>query len=240
MIEAVGLQKSYGRKPVLRGLSLRVAPREITLLVGPNGAGKSTTLKILAGLVRPDGGGVRVSGHDLLHDRLAVQRALAYLPQNPAFHPHFTCRQILEFYASLRGTGRDRIGFALESTGLQECTTERAGALSGGMRQRLGLAVLLLPDAPVLLLDEPGLSLDPSWRRRLQDILHGEARAGKTILVTTHLIAEWNGVAHRCLLCRDGQIAREADPANLPVDAEDFATSVAQPAAFPPEVEVGA
>jgi ABC-type multidrug transport system ATPase subunit len=89
------------------------------------------------------------------------------------------------------------------------------------MLQRLGLALLLMPDAPVLLLDEPGISLDPGWRRRLQTILHEEARRGKTVLVTTHLLGEWNNVAHRCLLCRSGRVEREIDPANLPGDFEE-------------------
>jgi ABC-type multidrug transport system ATPase subunit len=84
------------------------------------------------------------------------------------------------------------------------------------MRQRLGLALLLLADAPILLLDEPGLSLDPAWRKRLQETLHFEAQRGKTILITTHLIAEWNNVADRCLLCRHGAIERELDPTDLP------------------------
>ena len=90
------------------------------------------------------------------------------------------------------------------------------------MRQRLGLAFLLLADAPVLLLDEPGLSLDPGWRKWLQETLRFEAERGKTILVTTHLIAEWNNVADRCLLCRDGIIERELDPTNLPHDFSEI------------------
>ena len=89
------------------------------------------------------------------------------------------------------------------------------------MRQRLGISLLLLPDAPVLLLDEPGLSLDPGWRQRLQQILQEEAAAGaKTILMARCLIAEWNGVAHRCLLCHRGRIERELDPGDLPNDFE--------------------
>jgi ABC-type multidrug transport system ATPase subunit len=82
--------------------------------------------------------------------------------------------------------------------------------------------LLLLPDAPVLLLDEPGLSLDPGWRKRLQDTLRLEAARGKTVLVTTHLVAEWNNVAHRCLLCRDGKIERELDPSDLPHNFEEL------------------
>ena len=126
--------------------------------------------------------------------------------------------EIIRFYARLRGLAPIRCEAMLDLAGLREFARIRAGELSGGTRQRLGLALLLLPDAPVLLLDEPGLSLDPAWRKRLQDMLRFESERGKTILVTTHLVAEWNNVAHRCLLCRDGMIERELDPTNLPAD----------------------
>ncbi|MEO6871482.1 MAG: ABC transporter ATP-binding protein [Chthoniobacterales bacterium] len=222
MITAHELRKSYGRKEVLSGLSLEARPGEITLLVGENGAGKSTTMKILAGLAAPDGGSAVIAGHDIVKAKLRAQRALSYLPQNPGFHPRLTCLQVLNFYARLRGVERLRIDFVIEAAGLTSVRQERVGALSGGMRQRLGIALLLLPNAPVLLLDEPGLSLDPGWRHRLQETLQEEAVHGKTILMATHLIAEWNGIAQRCLLCHEGQIERELDPAHLPNDFNIF------------------
>jgi ABC-type multidrug transport system ATPase subunit len=111
----------------------------------------------------------------------------------------------------------------LEVTGLGEVARMRTEKLSGGMRQLLSVAFLLLADAPVLLLDEPGLSLDPGWRKWLQQKLRFEAERGKTVLITTHLIAEWNDVADRCLLCRDGIIERELDPQNLPDDFSEIA-----------------
>jgi ABC-type multidrug transport system ATPase subunit len=140
------------------------------------------------------------------------------LPQRPDFHPRLTCIEIIHFYARLRGLAPSRCEAMLDLAGLREFARVRAGELSGGTRQRLGLALLLLPDAPVLLLDEPGLSLDPAWRKRLQDTLRFEAERGKTVLLTTHLVAEWNNVAHRCLLCCEGMIERELDPTNLPND----------------------
>jgi ABC-type multidrug transport system ATPase subunit len=202
-------------------VSFTAEPGEITLLVGPNGAGKSTTLKVLTGLIRADHGEGQIAGRDILSEKLAAQRALSFLPQTPSFHPRFTCGQIVDFYARLRGVNRARREHVLEEVGLTHVTHELTYTLSGGMRQRLGLALLLLPDAPVLLLDEPGISLDPTWRRRLQNLLHDEARRGKTILITTHLISEWNNVAHRCLLCRDGAIERELDPSDLPGDFDE-------------------
>jgi len=222
MITIDNLIKSYGRKPVLHGISFRATRGEVTLMVGPNGAGKSTTVKVLAGLTRPDAGVVRVNGFEIVDQRIQAQRALAYLPQRPSFHPQLTCIEVLRFYARLRGVSESRCHAMLSLTGLSEVAREQTQKLSGGMRQRLGIAYLLLADAPVLLLDEPGLSLDPGWRKRLQETLHFEAERGKTVLVTTHLIAEWNNVADRCLLCRDGVIDRELDPTNLPGDFDDI------------------
>ena len=222
MISIDQLTKSYGRKSVLRGLSFEANPGEISLMVGPNGAGKSTTIKVLAGLARPDGGKIQVAGFDLVRERIAAQRSLAYLPQQPSFHPKLTCLEVLRFYARLRGIPESRCDAMLMLVGLSDVACEQTGKLSGGMRQRLGIAYLLLADAPVLLLDEPGLSLDPGWRKRLQETLRFEAGRGKTVLITTHLIAEWNNVANRCLLCRDGVIERALDPNNLPHDFDEI------------------
>ena len=222
MIEVEHLVKNYGRKEVLRDMSIFADPGQITMLVGPNGAGKTTTVKVLAGLIKPDSGTARVRSFDIVRDRIKAQRALSYLPQRPDFHPRLSCIDLLRFYARLRGLADSRCEAMLDLAGLRECARMRAGELSGGMRQRLGLALLLLPDAPVLLLDEPGLSLDPAWRKRLQDTLKFEAERGKTILLTTHLVAEWNNTAHRCLLCRDGVIECELDPTNLPNDFDEL------------------
>lgn len=222
MITADNLTKHYGAKRVLDGMCLRADAAAVTLLVGCNGVGKSTTIKVLAGLVRPDSGVARIAGADVTYDRIAAQRSLAYLPQSPSFHPRLTCIEVLRFYARLRGVPESRCDSMLKLQGLTDVARVRTGALSGGTRQRLGIALLLLPDAPVLLLDEPGLSLDPAWRKRLQQALHFEAQRGKTVLVTTHLIAEWNNVADRCLLCRAGKIERQLDPKDLPHDFDEL------------------
>lgn len=227
MIAVEHLVKNYGRKEVLRDLSIFAESGEITMLVGPNAAGKTTTVKILAGLVTPNGGSARINSFDVVRDRINAQRAISYLPQRPDFHPRLTCFEIIRFYGRLRGLPRARCEAMLDLAGLREIAGVRAGELSGGTRQRLGLALLLLPDAPVLLLDEPGLSLDPAWRKRLQDTLKFEAERGKTVLLTTHLVAEWNNVAHRCLLCSEGKIERELDPTNLPADFDEIDTEPA-------------
>jgi ABC-type multidrug transport system ATPase subunit len=237
MISAEAITKNYGKKPVLRGLSFAAAPGQITLLIGANGAGKSTTIKVLAGLTRPTAGRARINQLDIVSQRIEAQRALSYLPQHPSFHPRMTCGEIVRFYARLRNIRRSRYDAAFELAGLREFERVRTGELSGGTRQRLGLALLLLPDAPILLLDEPGLSLDPGWRSRLQSTLRFQADCGKTILVTTHLVREWNNVADRCLLCREGRIERELDPSALPQNFEDL-QPLATPISYEPRFSI--
>ena len=233
MISAENLTKNFGRKAILRGISLRAKAKQITLMVGPNGAGKSTTIKVLAGLIRPNSGTAHVNGFNIVEQRIAAQRSIAYLPQRPSFHPKLTCLEVLRFYAGLRGVPAARCEAMLQLTGLGDVARARTEKLSGGMRQLLGVAFLLLADAPILLLDEPGLSLDPGWRKWLQQKLRFEAESGKTILITTHLIAEWNDIADRCLLCRNGIIERELDPGNLPGDFSEINSDTERPEVLP-------
>lgn len=223
MILTRDLKKSFGARPVLTGLDLAVEPGALTLMVGSNGAGKTTTLRLLAGLAEPDAGMIALAGHDLRRDRAAAMAQLSFLPQAPRFHPRVTCIQTVEFYAQLRGLSRRAAAPALDAWGLAEFQRVPTGKLSGGLRQRLALAIFALPEAPILMLDEPGLSLDPAWRQRLQQHLHREARRGCTVLVATHLVREWDGRADRCVLVEDGRVQRDLPPGRLgdffPADA---------------------
>jgi len=216
VIRARHLSKAYAPgQPVLENLSFDARPGEVTLMLGPNGIGKSTTLRLLAGLARPDAGEIAIAGYDIAEN--TAREHLSYLPQQVAFHPWMRCEAVLAFYAGLRGVADipGRVRQMLRLVGLEAEAGKRSGALSGGLRQRLGLAVLWLPDAPVLLLDEPGLSLDPHWRQRLKEELRTEAAQGKTVLVATHLLAEWEGVAHRALWVKPGGHVVEINPQRL-------------------------
>jgi heme ABC exporter ATP-binding subunit CcmA len=241
MILVRELSKQFGPRAVLDRLDFIAEPGAVTLLVGANGAGKTTALRLLAGLSRPDAGTIAIAGHDLGKSRAAALAALSFLPQAPRFHPRLTTVQVAKFYAQLRGRDERAVAAALDTWGLTDCARVPTGKLSGGLRQRLALAVFALANAPVLLLDEPGLSLDPEWRQRLQQFLTDEASRGRTVLVATHLLGEWEGRTDRCLLLAGGRCAGELPPERLR-DAfftrDDQPGTARQPApaiAVPPE-----
>lgn len=215
MILVSSLKKSFGSHQVLTGLDLLVKPGVITLLVGSNGAGKTTALRLIAGLSAPDTGEISLGGHSLGSHRQQALAHLSFLPQAPRFHPRLTVLQTVEFYARLRGRPVASEERALETWGLRDHVYVATGKLSGGLRQRLALAIFALASAPILLLDEPGLSLDPVWRERLQQFLREEAGRGRTVLVATHLLGEWEGRADRCVLVERGRAASELPPNRL-------------------------
>lgn len=215
MITARGVEKSFGRRHVLRGLDLDVAPGAVTLLVGANGTGKTTLLRIISGLCAPDAGELRLAGLDIIRARLAALGKLAFLPQAPRFHARLTTQQVARYYGRLRGRTNGEVEGELHRWGLADHVTATTAQLSGGLRQRLGLAVFSLARAPVLVLDEPGLSLDPKWRIQLQMHLNAEAEGGATVLVATHLLGEWEGKTDRCVLLENGRVSGALPPDRL-------------------------
>lgn len=224
------LTKTYGAQRVLQGVTCEIRPGEVTLLVGANGSGKSTTLRIASGMSAPDSGRVIVGGHDVALAPAEALRTLSYMPQAPRFHARLTVRQILRFYARLRERGDADVQRVIRQWGLAERAETPTGQLSGGTRQRLALAVCSLPEASVLVMDEPGLSLDPDWRRALQTSLLAAARTGRTVLVATHLLGEWEGQVDRCLVLEQGRVGRELPPDQLR-QAFPFAATPAPPRA---------
>lgn len=209
MIEAIDLSKSFDATVVLDNASFTAPAGSVTALVGPNGSGKTTTLHLLAGLDTADSGTGRICGINVHRDRQRAAEKLAFLPQEVRFHGALTPRQVVRFYADLRETPRERIDEALARVELTETADQPCHTLSGGMRQRLGLGVLLLTKPEVLLLDEPALSLDPKWRDFLRRWLEACADNGTTVLMATHLLEVWEPIVHRVLTCSNGRVSTQ-------------------------------
>ncbi len=207
MIRVRGLTKRFGRVTVVEGLDLTVGPGEVFALLGPNGSGKTTTLKAIVGLVRPSAGKISLDGIDLAADRERALSRVSYLPQRPSFADSLSGLEVLRFYARLRRLPGDAVDAAALVAGLDGALGRRVGEYSGGMAQRLALGVLSLPDAPILLLDEPSAGLDPEGTERLREWLAGERARGKAILLTTHILEDAADRADRAGILVKGRLA---------------------------------
>jgi ABC-2 type transport system ATP-binding protein len=218
-IELEGLTKSYGDVPVLRGLDLRVEAGTVLALLGANGAGKTTTVRILATLTAPDGGRVRVAGHDVACDPRRVRQSISLIGQHAAVDELLTAEENLLMLARLRRLrrpqARQRCQQLLERFDLGHVRDRRAGTFSGGTRRRLDIAVGLVTDPPVILLDEPTTGLDPRSRRAVWETVEQLAATGATILLTTQYLEEADRLADRVAVLDGGRVAAEGTAAEL-------------------------
>lgn len=208
MIEVRDLTKRFGNFTAVDDVSFTVGEGETFALLGPNGSGKSTILKCLAGLSKPTSGEITVAKLDALRKPRDSRRFLSYLPQRPGFHDCLTAQEVLEFYCDLRKLPTARIEQVLHGSefNFNGFCEKRVAELSGGMKQKLGLAVACLPDSPVLLLDEPTVSLDPAGAIAFRKFLKGLKEKGKTIVFTSHVLADVEMLADRVAILVDGKL----------------------------------
>src|SRR5258708_6768101 len=178
--------------------------RSITGFVGPNGAGKTTTIRLLLGLIRPSEGSATVLGQTISHPRAYLPRVGALI-ESPAFYPSLSGRKNLEVLAQLGGHSRSRISQVLEIVGLSDRGSDLVGKYSLGMKQRLGLAMALLPDPDLLVLDEPANGLDPLGMIEMRDLLRSLREQGKTIFISSHLLGELEQVADWLVMLNQGK-----------------------------------
>ena len=204
MLNASGVTKRYGKTVALEGASFDLAAGRVLAVIGPNGAGKTTLIKCLLGLVKFEGR-VLVEGVDVARDGRRARSRIGYLAQNPAFHPDLTVAETALFYADLKGVAGSRARAAVESAGLAEHAEKRVGDLSGGMRQRLALALALLADPPVLVLDEPVAGLDISARLELRRLVQDQRAQGKAVLLSTHWLEDVPYIADEALVLERGR-----------------------------------
>jgi ABC-2 type transport system ATP-binding protein len=233
VITARGLTKRYGESVVVDALDFDILKGETFGLLGPNGAGKTTTILMMLGLTEISSGEVRVAGHDPVREPLAVKRRVGYLPDAVGFYDNMTAIENLAYTARLMGFGRDlretRIAEALARVRLSDVADKRVATFSRGMRQRLGLAELVMKRAEIAILDEPTSGLDPQSTHEFLDMIGDLKREGVTVLITSHLLDQVQRLCDRVALFQGGRIlimgtvaelAREVLGAGFVIDVE--------------------
>ena len=216
-IELRGLVKDFAiglRGVKLRAvdhLSLRVEPGQVFGLLGPNGSGKSTTIKIILGLLEPTAGECRVFG--VPGSRVEARLDVGYLPESPYFYRHLTGRELVRFYARICGLGaatlRARVAEVIEWVGLTEAADRRVGTYSKGMLQRIGLAQALVHDPRLVILDEPTAGVDPVGSAAISALILALKARGKTVLISSHLLAQIEDICDRVAILDRGQLILE-------------------------------
>jgi Cu-processing system ATP-binding protein len=215
MISFRDFSKDFGRHRAVDGLSLEVEPGEAIALIGPNGSGKTTSLKAAAGLIKPSGGSVQLGRPGLSAWDPKARRAVSFLPQRVSFPEALSGREVVEFYRRLRGVAPERTQEVLQFASLNGAGDRAVGTYSGGMAQRLGLAVAMLPDASILLWDEPTAALDPDGLCAFYGVVERRKQAGKTILFTSHQLGDAERLADRFAVLVEGKLAAVLTAAEL-------------------------
>jgi ABC-2 type transport system ATP-binding protein len=258
-LEIRGLVKRFER-PAVDGLDLAVRTGEFYALLGPNGAGKTTTLRMIAGLTRPDAGAIRVAGIDALADPVAAKRVMAWISDEPMIYDKLTPREYLEFVAGLWGVvpalAQMRAQELLDWLDLAAHADERCEGFSKGMRQKVALAGALVHEPSLIILDEPLTGLDAGSSRQVKNVLRERARAGATVIMTTHILEVAERMADRIGVIAHGKLIAEGTLEELRRQAtsngaaagggsidgaasleDTFLTLVAEPAAQPVAAE---
>jgi len=207
--------KHYGRLSAVDALTLDVEAGEVVALLGPNGSGKTTALKAAAGLIRPTAGRVLLGPDRQPAESPEARRRLSFLPQKVSFPDSLSGREVLEFYRRLRGVPEARIAQALHFGSLNGAGSRAVGTYSGGMLQRLGLAVAMLPDAPILLLDEPTAALDPDGLCAFYGVVERHRGEGRTVFFTSHQLGDTERLADRFAILVEGRLAAVLTQAEL-------------------------
>jgi len=219
VIEAQGLTKTYGRATAVDHISFSVERGEVFGLLGPNGAGKTTTILMLLGLTEISSGEVRVLGFNPAREPLSVKRRVGYLPDTVGFYDQLTAADNLRYTARLIGfkaiDREKRIAAALDQVGLSDFADKGVGTFSRGMRQRLGLAEILMKGAQIAILDEPTSGLDPHATSELLAIIRGFKAEGVSVLLSSHLLERVQSVCDRVALFSGGRIALMGTVAEL-------------------------
>jgi lipopolysaccharide export system ATP-binding protein len=219
ILEAVDLQKTYGRRRVVDGVCLNVGPAEIVGLLGPNGAGKSTSFRMICGMVEPDRGRVYLEGRDVTQwpmFRRARDGHMGYLPQEPSVFKKLSVEQnissLLELLGMDRVSRKERTDQLLEEFNITHIRKSKAGGLSGGERRRLEIARCLVSNPKIVMLDEPFAGIDPVTVQSIQEVILQLRESGISVLITDHAAREILGTVDRCYVIYQGQVLIDGTP----------------------------
>ncbi len=230
MLATYELSKQYGDRQAVKGLNLRVDPGLVYGFLGPNGAGKTTTIRMVLGLIRPTAGRVEVAGLDVLRNASQVLPRIGALVEAPALYAYMSGRDNLRAFGYvLGGVGKARIDEVLSLVGLGERGKDRVASYSLGMKQRLGLAGALLQDPELIVLDEPTNGLDPAGVIEMRSLLRGLAAEGRTVFVSSHVLAEVRQICDRVAIINQGRLVREGAIADLLNTHGEFVVRVQNP-----------
>ena len=205
------MAKAFGDKLLFDNLNFMLPPNGIVGVIGPNGAGKTTTILMLLGLTEPTAGTATIAGCDCTRNPLEVKSIVGYLPDNVGFYTDMTGRQNLRFTGRLNGLGgqelEERIDSLLERVGMTEAADKKTGTYSKGMRQRLGIADVLIKDPQVIIMDEPTLGIDPEGMRELLNIIRDlSVKDGRTVLISSHQLQQIQQVCDRVGIYVEGSL----------------------------------
>lgn len=206
MVEVKNLIKKYGDFVALNGISFKAQRGEVFVLLGPNGSGKTTILKTLVGLLKPTSGSIMIRGVDILKKPLEALRMVSYLPQRFSFPENLSGEEVLKFYCHLRGLNSGSAERVSQMMGIESPLKKLVDEYSVGMLQRLGLAIALLPQADILILDEPTVNLDPEGVSQFRQVLRELREGGRTIIIATHLLSESEAIADRVAIINKGRL----------------------------------
>jgi ABC-2 type transport system ATP-binding protein len=219
VIETEGLSKRFGETLAVSELNLQVEAGEVMGFLGPNGSGKTTTIRLLMGLLRPSAGRAAILGRDCHADAVALKRDVGYLPDEPFLYPYLSGVETLELVAGLHGfapaEARRRATAIAERLGLRDTMRAYTVTYSMGMKKRLALALALIHDPRVLILDEPTNGLDPAGARQMRETITELAAGGRTIFLSTHLLDAAERLCHRVAIIQRGKLQAVGTPDEL-------------------------
>jgi Cu-processing system ATP-binding protein len=215
MIRVEHITKQYGTFKAVDDISFEVRQGEVFALLGPNGSGKTTTMKTIVGLNVPTSGKVFINGIDVHRQPKQAKQFISYLPQRVVFPENLTAREVIRFYGTMRKLSNKIADEALAGARFNGFSDKLVSEFSGGMVQRLGLAVVSMPDAPILLLDEPTANLDPQGVKRFREFVLEQKVKGKTIIFSTHLLPEVEQLADRVGIFVGGKLVAQESIENL-------------------------